>query len=138
MQHDYIYLFLCVSCLVLITDFFIHLSFFVVLSVCIYVLLYVALIQPQRRTVIIENINPDIFNQLYLEYADTLSCPCSTAAISYDTFVSNEVILHPICSSFFITQQWIDALYVPTASRLGVSDFRTTAKFQVSLRSSVL
>lgn len=123
----------------LTTNFFIHLSVFVVvISVCIYVLLYITLTQPQRRTVIIENINPDIFNQLYLEYADTLSCPCSTAAISHETFVSNEIILHPICSSFFITQQWIDALYMSTASRLGVSDFRTTAKFQVSLRLSVL
>ena len=98
---------------------------------CIYVLLYINLIQTQRKTVMIEHVNPDMFNQLYIEYEESLSCPCSTATISYETFVSNKVTFHHVCSSFFITQEWIDILYLPTASRLGGVDFRTTARSQV-------
>ena len=62
----------------------------------IYILFYTNLSQTQRRTVIIENIDLNTFNQLYLEYEGTLSCPCSEVTISYDTFVSNNVIFHEV------------------------------------------
>jgi hypothetical protein len=40
--------------------------------------------------------------------------------------------MHQICSSDFVKQEWIDALYIPDASRYGAIDFRTTASSQVS------
>ena len=85
----------------------------------------------EPRLIVISNINSYEFEKLYLEHGDTLSCPCSTITIPYNIFVSSTITYHPICSSIFIDQQWIEALYLPDASRYGVADFRTTAKSQV-------
>lgn len=85
----------------------------------------------QTRTIVISNIDVDKFEKLYLEHGDLLSCPCSTIATAYETFVSNTVRFHPICSSFFVTQQWIQGLYLIDRSSNGVLDFRTTATSQV-------
>jgi hypothetical protein len=52
--------------------------------------------------------------------------------VPYNVFVSNMVSFHPVCSSIFVSQQWIEALYLQYASVLLVMDFRTTASSQVS------
>ena len=102
-------------------------------SVSLYILLYVSLLKSQSRAITITEITPMIFNQLYLDHAATLSCPCSATTIPYETFVSNTIIFHPVCSSFFISQEWIEALYLIDASTYGATDFRTTAHSQVRL-----
>jgi hypothetical protein len=40
--------------------------------------------------------------------------------------------MHQICSSDFVSQEWINAFYIPDASRYGAIDFRTTAHSQVT------
>ncbi|CAF1635160.1 unnamed protein product, partial [Adineta ricciae] len=109
----------------------------VLLSVFLYILFFVAMVKPQSRTVIVSEITPSIFNELYLKHSETLSCPCSTITISYKTFVSNTIALHPVCSSFFVSQQWISALYLTNPSIFGPVDFRTTAKSQFELLTSL-
>jgi len=96
-------------------------------------LFYTTLVKSKHQTIIVENINPDIFNKLYDEHADSLSCSCSTVSIPYETFVETNVIFHDICSSYFIEREWIEALYLPTASRQGIGAFQTTASVQVNL-----
>ncbi|CAF1147349.1 unnamed protein product [Adineta steineri] len=107
----------------------------ILLIVCLYVLFYVTLIKKESKTVVIKNITPDIFNKLYLEHGQSLSCPCSTVMIPYENFVSNNVTMHPICSSVFIGKQWIDGLYFIDAKPLGPWDFRKTAFSQFNLLS---
>ena len=102
-----------------------------------YVLFFNVMIDPQVRTVIFTDIDSKTFSKLYSQYGDSLSCPCSTISISYETFVSNTITFHPVCSSFFVNQQWIDALYIPSRSKFGVGDFRTTAVSQFQLLSSL-
>lgn len=89
------------------------------------------MIKPHIRTVIIQNIDPDKFSMLYSEYGESLSCPCTSIAIPYEIFVLSTIKFHPVCSSLFISQQWIEALYLPSRSKYGVGDFRTTASSQV-------
>lgn len=57
--------------------------------------------------------------------------------MSYKVFISNTISFHPVCSSYFVSQEWIEALYHPDASRYGSPDFRTTAASQVSQRTIV-
>jgi hypothetical protein len=90
------------------------------------------MVKPQSRTITISNITPLVFNQLHQQYAETLKCPCLNTTVPYEDFVSSTAIFHPVCSSIFISQQWIKALYQPDASTFGPMDFRTTAKSQVS------
>ena len=53
------------------------------------------------------------------------------ATMPYDAFVSNTISFHPVCSSVFVTKQWIEALYLHNASAYFIMDFRTTASSQV-------
>ncbi|CAF4024878.1 unnamed protein product [Adineta steineri] len=108
----------------------------VLFAVCLYMLFYVALIKTESKTIIIANITPDTFEKLYFEHDQTLSCPCSTIAIPYRNFTSNNVTMHPVCSSIFIKPEWIKGLYFSNASQYGVWDFRTTAHSQFELLSS--
>jgi hypothetical protein len=101
--------------------------------VSLYVLFYITLIKSQPRTVIISPVTPEIFNELYLKYNKTLACRCTNDTVPYKAFVSNTIKYHPVCSSTFVSQKWIEALYFPNASMYGVTDFRTTASSQVRL-----
>lgn len=63
--------------------------------------------QTQHETIA----NPTLSNFVYLQlaYSDTLKCSCSQMSISYRNFtVHLNVTLHPICTSFFITDKWIN------------------------------
>ncbi|UJR12873.1 hypothetical protein I4U23_017047 [Adineta vaga] len=106
------------------------------LIVSFYVLFYIAMVNPQDRTIVITDLTPDIFTKLDLKHGKKLSCPCLTISIPYQTVASNTIELHPVCSSHFVSQQWIQSLYISDASRYGVVDFRTTASSQFQLLSS--
>ncbi|CAF1152034.1 unnamed protein product [Adineta steineri] len=103
------------------------------LIITLYILFIVALIYPQTRIITVSNITPSLFEQLRIEYGETLSCPCSTTTVAYSEFVSNTIIFHPVCSSVFVSQEWIEALYLSNASAFLVMDFRTTASSQFEL-----
>ncbi|CAF1165707.1 unnamed protein product [Adineta ricciae] len=105
----------------------------ILFTVCLYVLFFVTLMKIESQTVIITKITPETFLQLNSEHSETLSCPCSTVTIPYKNFVSNEITMHPVCSSGFVDQQWIQAIYFEDASRYGVWDFRTSAYSQFEL-----
>ncbi|CAF1091478.1 unnamed protein product [Adineta steineri] len=108
----------------------------ILLAVCLYMLFYVTLIKTESKTIMISNVTPDTFEKLYFEHDQTLSCPCSAIAIPYRNFTSNNVTMHPVCSSIFIEPEWIKGLYFSNASQYGAWDFRTTAHSQFELLSS--
>ncbi|CAF1564066.1 unnamed protein product [Adineta ricciae] len=96
----------------------------------IYILFYSNFVHHQQKTIIKTNISLDIYNKLYSEYSDTLSCSCSNINIPYHIFLNNTITYHPVCSSIFIRKEWINALYTIHASLHGTGDFRTTAYSQ--------
>ncbi|CAF4550094.1 unnamed protein product [Rotaria sp. Silwood2] len=75
----------------------------------------------------------DTFQQLQAQYPESLICPCVTITIPYKEFMTVEILLHQICSSSFISQEWITALYIPDASYYGPIDFRAMASSQFEL-----
>ena len=48
---------------------------------------------------------------LYEKYPNTLSCPCKSISIRYEDFTNISVQYHPICTSGFITNAWINQLF---------------------------
>ncbi|CAF0991108.1 unnamed protein product [Adineta steineri] len=108
----------------------------ILLAVCLYILFYINLIKIKPTTVIVSDITLDLYNKLYTEHHQTLSCPCSTITIPYENITSNDVTIHPVCSSIFVDQIWIEGLYFEEASQYGVWDFRTTAYSQFEFLSS--
>ncbi|CAF1679612.1 unnamed protein product, partial [Adineta ricciae] len=87
----------------------------------LYILTFIAVISPQDRLITVSNITPTLFNQLSLEHADTLSCPCSNITMPYKAFVSHIIYFHPVCSSVYVSKEWIQALYLTYASSLLVN-----------------
>lgn len=91
-----------------------------------------ALVNPQSRTETQLNMSLNIFKELYVKYGESLSCPCSQIHIPHKDFTLNKIRFHSICSSIFITDQWIDALYQIDGSGFDTLDFRQTAHSQVN------
>ncbi|UJR19904.1 hypothetical protein I4U23_023036 [Adineta vaga] len=106
------------------------------LSTSLYTLFYMALLRSESRTITISDITPDRFYELYTKHPKTLLCSCSKITIPFKIFVSNSIIFHPVCSSIFVSKEWIEALYLADASRYGTLDFRTTASSQFKLLAS--
>ncbi|CAF4237519.1 unnamed protein product, partial [Adineta steineri] len=100
------------------------------LIITIYIVFILNLMNPQTRAITLSNITPSLYNQLRLKHPETLSCPCTSTSISYKTFVSNTILSHPICTSIFVTEEWINALYDLYSSSYLVMDFRTSASSQ--------
>ncbi|CAF1639407.1 unnamed protein product, partial [Adineta ricciae] len=109
--------------------------YIILLAVCLYVLFYGNLTKLEPKTVVIANITPDRFGQLYFEYNQTLSCPCSTTTIPYSNFVVKSVAMHSVCSSVFVSKEWIEGLYLIEASLYNSWDFRKSAYSQFELLS---
>ncbi|CAF1071625.1 unnamed protein product [Adineta steineri] len=71
------------------------------------------------------------YEQLYSKYSQTLTCPCQHISINYEKFLSIEYTLHQVCTSFFITNDWISYIsntYHTTYYVTG--DFRITGPYQ--------
>jgi len=86
----------------------------------------------QTKVVTIYNPSIETYEELQKEYPSTLNCPCTTTTMPYKNFIIPEIVMHQICSSDFVSQEWINGLYIPDASRYGAIDFRTTANSQVN------
>lgn len=64
---------------------------------------------------------------------DHAECPCSNIAVSYGEFTSFQSIFHQVCSSDFVSDRWINALFSgANATYLNAQDFRIygAAQFQ--------
>ena len=59
----------------------------------------------------VENPSHTVFEKLQQTYSRTLKCPCSQISIEYQAFFQLKPIFHQICSSAFITDNWILAAY---------------------------
>ena len=83
------------------------------------------------ETRVMEMKNPSLESYLNLHdlYSD-VNCPCSQISISYGSFVKLIPIYHPICSSEFISQRWIEMLFNNVTAFRVPSDFRATASTQ--------
>ncbi|UJR20134.1 hypothetical protein I4U23_023266 [Adineta vaga] len=73
--------------------------------------LYAGPFNEETVTTIIPFPTSDIVNDLHTKDISTLSCPCSTATISYSTFLNITPRYHSICSSQFISPSYWSLLY---------------------------
>ncbi|CAF0792169.1 unnamed protein product [Adineta steineri] len=67
------------------------------------------------------------YKQLYNSYSQTLTCECTKISINYEKFIQIQYILHEVCHSDFVTQQWIDYLATSYGDNTpNYADFRVT------------
>ncbi|UJR11653.1 hypothetical protein I4U23_015834 [Adineta vaga] len=98
--------------------------------------LYSAL-QGQNRTVTVQNPSELEFQTLLQQYPNTLSCPCLQMTIPYELFVEITLEYHPICSSIFISDIWINLLFNYNISYYYPLDFRSSSLGQFQILSSL-
>ncbi|CAF4621706.1 unnamed protein product [Rotaria sp. Silwood1] len=60
------------------------------------------------KTVNIDVSTFEKYSQLYSIHSQALTCPCTTISIDYKTFLNVEYTFHQICSSIYITNDWIN------------------------------
>jgi len=97
------------------TRIFILLLIFSILIIFIY-----AAQSSVTHTIDVSNPSYDYFQTLSALYPQTLQCPCTNVAIFHDSFILLEAQLHQLCSSIFITQNWIN--YIGSAADIHVSE----------------
>ncbi|CAF3767496.1 unnamed protein product [Rotaria sp. Silwood1] len=107
------------------------------LSLTITVLVIYTALGYQTVTITIRNPNHTVYLDLYNQYPTTLSCPCSQIAIPYGTFISVSYQYHPVCSSVFVSNTWLDLLFNPNMSYFFQLDFRSSASGQFQLIRSL-
>ena len=102
------------------------------LFICLFVLLmtilllYTSLI---KVTKIIDVQTPDLqhYSLLHSTYSQTLTCSCTKISINYQTFLRIQYTLHQVCTSIFVTNDWINYLANPIGTPYITKDFRVTA-----------
>ena len=84
--------------------------FLVVFIVCLTTFtLYTAVLSHIQQE-IIENPSYSMYQQLFDQYPLTLSCPCTTISIPQKEFLQLNPSYHPVCSSIFVTDEWVMTL----------------------------
>ena len=59
------------------------------------------------KSVTIEHPSYGTYLQLSVKYTTALTCPCSKIAISYENIINVSYALHQLCTSDFISEDWI-------------------------------
>jgi hypothetical protein len=81
----------------------------------------------ESKVNIIQNPSQASYEDLLHKYATSLSCPCSRVTVPYLNFTWTTVEYHPVCSSVFVSQEWIDRLFTPNIGRIYQGDFHALA-----------
>ena len=64
-------------------------------------------------------------------------CPCSRASVSYGEFTSIQSTFHQVCSSDFVSDRWIEAIFSGSNSTyFYLADFRTSGSAQFQALAS--
>jgi hypothetical protein len=91
----------------------------------------------------VQNINQTVampsekeYEDLLVAHPESLTCSCSQIISVYGDFVSLTPTFHQVCSSSFISQSFIDAMFDPYASYYNPLDLRATlsAQLQVNMK----
>ncbi|CAF3398826.1 unnamed protein product, partial [Rotaria socialis] len=92
---------------------------------------------PQISVEKIQSPSVSDYERLQIQYSDTLQCQCQFISIPYAIFTHIETSFHQVCSSNFISQEWIDSLFENIDRNLWPMDMRTTLSAMWQLISTL-
>ena len=93
-------------------DKIIHRLHFVLVIIMLYIFYSITAFNLYTKTVEIRNITLSKYKDLSLKQSyNSLQCPCSKMSIKYKSFLQIEPRFHQICSSDFVSNEWITYLY---------------------------
>ena len=103
--------------------------YLILLLLTLIILTIVAWLTVETTVITIENPSKSQFESLPFD----AYCPCSRISILYSEFTSIEATFHQVCSSDFVSNRWIKAIYSGSDSTyFSILDFRNygSAQFQ--------
>jgi hypothetical protein len=77
------------------------------------------------HTATIKQPSVNVYVELHTKYSQTLICPCTQITIDYEQFISFHPTFHQICSSDFVTKQWIQYFIIAAGYSSNTLDLRT-------------
>ena len=94
---------------------------------------------PQSITVLVENPSLLTYQDLTRHFSDSLQCPCAKISIQYQWFLTMVPHFHEVCSSDFVSNDWLTHLYDEGSSTYQYvpMDFRYSATNQFKLLNSL-
>ena len=83
-----------------------------------------------QKTFTVHQPTYDQYLTLYSKYPNNLQCPCKTVSVTYERFLQLNYTLHHICSSFLVSEEWIQYLSVSKfRNEVRQDDFRAISHF---------
>ena len=80
------------------------------------------------HSVTLRNPSQQVFQHFYSKYYSAIQCPCQRIVIPYKSFASLSARFHPVCSSFFVTDDWVVSISSANVvdSEFDLLDFRVS------------
>jgi hypothetical protein len=101
--------------------------FIVSLSLSLTILLIYTSAVDVTKTVTVQAPDFNRYQQLYQQHQQALVCPCKQISINYNTFLNITYSLHQVCSSYYVTDEWISIFIEnPNFQYLAAKDFLLT------------
>ncbi|CAF4227799.1 unnamed protein product, partial [Adineta steineri] len=109
------------------------------LTISLYCIFLYSTYTTQLITVEITKPTYSTYQSLSLNYSQSLQCFCSDISIPYKSFLTIKPRFHDLCSSEFVSQDWINYLYGAgnLVYRYSFTDFRASAVGQFQLLTSL-
>ncbi|CAF0985731.1 unnamed protein product [Adineta steineri] len=109
------------------------------LTISLYCIFLYSTYTTQLITVEINKPTYSTYKSLSLNYSQSLQCFCSDISIPYKSFLTIKPRFHDLCSSQFVSQDWINYLYGEgnLVYRYSFIDFRASAVGQFQLLTSL-
>jgi hypothetical protein len=97
--------------------------FIVVLIICVIGFGFYTFLSSTTQVVTIMQLSLVTYEKLFNEQSVTLQCPCSKLSIPYGAFLNVTFVLHQVCSSNFISPEWLNylTLFDPTLADMNVN-----------------
>ncbi len=111
--------------------------YIILFSILLTILITYSASQGQNRTITVRNPSQSDFITLLKQYPNTLTCPCQQITIPYESFLNITLEYHPICSSVFVSDDWINLLFDYNMSYYYPLDFRSLSLGQFQILSSL-
>lgn len=107
------------------------------LSVAVVIIAFYISLDVQTRTVTVPYPSQTVYKYLEAQYSSTLKCSCQQISIPFREFMSISVTYHPVCSSPFVSDTWVDMLFSPDQGYYYPVDFRASASGQFQVLQSL-
>jgi hypothetical protein len=84
--------------------------FVIIMAISFIILTVYNALQQVTKTIPVKQPDYITYQKLFLRHSENLSCPCTTISIEQGMFVDIKPTLHPICSSDFISDTFLNNL----------------------------